>query len=95
MSLSNPASRDRATTKEKLISTLKTARNGNNVGVQVAKTVVKNEHPRFEKEFAVSRHQPFSETSNHIQCIKNADSVKNGEATQACWNAAADKVYLF
>ena len=37
---------------------------------------IKNKHPRFKKEFAVSRHQPFGKTSDYVRCIENADLAK-------------------
>ena len=30
---------------------------------------IKNKHPRFKKEFAVSRHQPFGKTSDYVACM--------------------------
>jgi hypothetical protein len=31
---------------------------------------IKNKHPRFEKEFAVSRHQPFGQAFDYISASK-------------------------
>ena len=36
----------------------------------------KNNHPRFKKEFAVSRHQPFGKTSDYTIAIRNANREK-------------------
>jgi len=38
---------------------------------------IRNKHPRFKKEFSVSRHQLFGKTFDYIMCIKNADIAKN------------------
>jgi hypothetical protein len=35
--------------------------------VKLKEAFIKNKHPRFEKEFAVSRHQPFGKTSDFIR----------------------------
>ena len=42
----------------------------------IRKAFIKNSHPRFKKEFAVSRHQPFGKASDYVRCIENADSAK-------------------
>ena len=56
---------------------------------------VKNKHPRFRKEFAVSRHQPFGKTSDYVQCIKNADSGKMAKLAKIVGMLLQTKVYLF
>jgi hypothetical protein len=33
-------------------------------------------HPRFKREFATSRNQPFEKTSNYLAAIQNADAPK-------------------
>ena len=43
---------------------------------KVQEAFVKNSHPRFKKEFASSRHQPFGITSDYIKGIENAASEK-------------------
>jgi hypothetical protein len=43
--------------------------------LQVSKlkeSFIKNKHPRFKKEFASSRHQPFGKTSDYVKSIENA-----------------------
>jgi ABC-type transport system involved in cytochrome c biogenesis ATPase subunit len=55
---------------------------------------IKNQHPRFKKEFAVSRHQPFGKTSTYIQCIKNADSAKMAKLIKVVGMLLQTKVYL-
>jgi hypothetical protein len=55
----------------------------------------RNKHPRFSKEFAVSRHQPFGKTSDFIDCIGNADHVKMAKLIKLVGTLLQTKVYLF
>ncbi len=56
---------------------------------------IKNEHPRFKKEFAVSRHQPFGKTSDYVACMVNADSAKLSKLIRLVGLLMQTKVYLF
>jgi hypothetical protein len=56
---------------------------------------IKNKHPRFKKESAVSRHHPFGKTSDFINCIENADSVKMAKLVKIVGLLLQTKVYLF
>jgi GNAT superfamily N-acetyltransferase len=56
---------------------------------------IRNKHPRFKKEFAVSRHQPFGKTSDYIACIENADHVKIAKLVKLVGMLLQTKVYLF
>ena len=56
---------------------------------------VKNSHPRFKKEFASSRHQPFGKTSDYIKGIENADSEKLARLIKIVGMLLQTKVYLF
>ena len=56
---------------------------------------IKNKHPRFKKEFAVSRHQPFGKTSDYVKCIENADSGKMAKLVKIVGMLLQTKVYLF
>lgn len=56
---------------------------------------IKNKHPRFEKEFAVSRHQPFGKTSDYVRCIENAGSEKMAKLVKLVGMLLQTKVYLF
>lgn len=49
--------------------------NSAEVGV-LKELFIENKHPRFKKEFAVSRHQPFGKTSDYVKSVENADSAK-------------------
>ena len=56
---------------------------------------IKNKHPRFKKEFAVSRHQPFGKTSDYVKCIKNADTLKIAKLVKLVGMLSQTKIYLF
>ncbi len=56
---------------------------------------IRNKHPRFKKEFAISRHQPFGKTSDYIACIKNVDHVKMAKLVKLVGMLLQTKVYLF
>ena len=62
---------------------------------KLKESLIKNKHPRFKKEFAVSRHQPFGKTSDYIACIKNADHVKMAKLVKLVGMLLQTKVYLF
>jgi hypothetical protein len=55
---------------------------------------VKNKHPRFEKEFAVSRHQPFGKTSDYVESIENANAEKMTKLVKLVGMLLQTKVYL-
>jgi hypothetical protein len=55
---------------------------------------IKNKHPRFKKEFAISRHQPFGKTSDYIESVKNADNVKIAKLIKLVGMLLQTKVYL-
>jgi len=56
---------------------------------------IKNKHPRFKKEFAVSRHQPFGKTSDYVACLENADLTKMAKLIKLVGMLLQTKVYLF
>ena len=58
---------------------------------KLKETFIRSNHPRFKREFAVSRHQPFGKTSDYITSIEIASSAKNGKVNQTCWNASSNK----
>jgi hypothetical protein len=61
----------------------------------IREAFVKNPHPRFKKEFASSRHQPFGVASAYVRCIRNADSVKMAKLIKIVGMLLQTKVYLF
>jgi len=56
---------------------------------------IKSKHPRFKKEFAISRHQPFGKTAEYIQNIRNADVPKIAKLVKLVGMLSQTKVYLF
>ena len=56
---------------------------------------IENKHPRFKKEFAVSRHQPYGKTSDYVKCIQNADSKKLAKLAKLVGMLLHTKTYLF
>jgi ABC-type ATPase with predicted acetyltransferase domain len=62
---------------------------------QLKNAFIKNKHPRFKKEFAVSRHQPFGKTSDYEKCIQNADLAKIAKLIKLVAMLLQSKVYLF
>jgi len=62
---------------------------------KVREAFVKNSHPRFKKEFATSRHQPFGKTFDYIKGIENAGSEKLARLIKIVGMLLQTKVYLF
>lgn len=58
-------------------------------------SLIKNKHPRFKKEFAVTRHQPYGKTSEYIQSIQNAEMPKIAKLIKLVGILSQTKVYLF
>jgi hypothetical protein len=61
----------------------------------IREAFVKNSHPRFKKEFASSRHQPFGLTSDYIKSIEDSDSAKLAKLIKLVGVLLQTKVYLF
>ena len=55
----------------------------------------KNTHPRFKKEFAASRHQPYGKTSTYKKNIENADPAKTAKLIKLASMLLQTKTYLF
>jgi hypothetical protein len=62
---------------------------------KLKETFLRSNHPRFKREFAVSRHQPFGKTSDYIKSIKEADSPKIAKLLKIVGMLLQTKVYLF
>ena len=62
---------------------------------RLKESFIKNKHPRFKKEFAVSRHQPFRKTSDYVKCIQNVDVPKIAKLVKLIGMLLQTKVYLF
>jgi GNAT superfamily N-acetyltransferase len=52
-------------------------------------------HPRFRKEFAISRHVPYGKTAEFKKCIAEADLPKLGRLLKIVGMLLQTKVYLF
>ncbi len=59
------------------------------------KSLIKNKHPRFKKEFARSGHQAYGKTSDYIQSIQNAEIPKIVKLIKLVGVLSQTKVYLF
>jgi hypothetical protein len=62
---------------------------------RLKESFIKSKHPRFKKEFASGRHQPFGKTSDYVKGIENADSAKLGKLIKIVGMLFQTKVYLF
>jgi ABC-type ATPase with predicted acetyltransferase domain len=62
---------------------------------KLKKSFIKNKHPRFKKEFAVNRRQPYGKTSEYIQSIQNAEMPKIAKLIKLVGILSQTKVYLF
>jgi hypothetical protein len=58
-------------------------------------SLIKNKHPRFRKEFAVSQHQPYGKTSDYVFSIQNAELPKIAKLIKLVGVLSQTKVYLF
>ncbi len=54
-----------------------------------------NKHPRFKKEVAASRHQPFGKTSDYLKYVEFADNTKISRLIKTLAMLSQTKVYLF
>jgi hypothetical protein len=62
---------------------------------RLKETFLRNNHPRFKREFAVSRHQPFGKTSDYVVSIQKADVPKIVKLVKLVGMLLQTKVYLF
>jgi ABC-type ATPase with predicted acetyltransferase domain len=56
---------------------------------------IANKHPRFKKEVAPSRHEPYGKTSEYLTYIQNADNNKLAKLIKILAMLSQTKVYLF
>jgi GNAT superfamily N-acetyltransferase len=56
---------------------------------------IANKHPRFKKEVASSRHEPYGKTADYLAYIQMADSVKMVRLIKVLAMLSQTKVYLF
>ena len=62
---------------------------------RIREALIQNKHPRFKKEFAVSRHQPFGKTSDYVACIEKADCERLAKLVKVVGMLLQTKAYLF
>ena len=62
---------------------------------ELKEAFIRNDHPRFRKEFAVSRHMPYGKTSDYVLSIQNADLLKMAKLIKLVGMLLQMKVYLF
>ena len=62
---------------------------------KLKESFMKNTHPRFKKEFAVSRHQPFGKTTDYVASIRTAGISKIGKLIKLVGLLRQTKIYLF
>ncbi|HLN89940.1 MAG TPA: hypothetical protein VK253_07730, partial [Candidatus Binatia bacterium] len=60
---------------------------------KVKETFLQSNHPRFKREFAISRHQPFGKTSDYITSIELADCAKMAKLIKLVGILLQAKVY--
>ena len=63
--------------------------------LKLKETFLRNTHPRFKREFAVSRHQPFGKTSDYYKSVQEADLPKIAKLLKIVGILLQTKVYLF
>jgi hypothetical protein len=56
---------------------------------------LKNSHPRFKKEFSVSRHQPFGKSADYAMAIQISTNSKIAKLIKIVGMLLQTKVYLF
>ena len=62
---------------------------------KLKETFLRSNHPRFKREFAVSRHQPFGKTSDYFKSVQDADLPKIAKLLKIVGMLLQTKVYLF
>ena len=62
---------------------------------KLKETFIRSNHPRFKREFAVSRHQPFGKTTDYQIAIQKADPTKLAKLVKLVGMLMQTKVYLF
>lgn len=61
---------------------------------EVRTAFLANKHPRFKKEVAPSRHEPYGKTSDYITYIQNADNPKLARLIKILAMLSQTKAYL-
>jgi ABC-type lipoprotein export system ATPase subunit len=56
---------------------------------------IASKHPRYKKEVAPSRHNPYGKTADYLRYVKSADNAKIGRLIKILAVLSQTKVYLF
>jgi ABC-type ATPase with predicted acetyltransferase domain len=62
---------------------------------KLKETFIMSNHPRFKREFAASRHQPYGKTTDYQFAIRKADPAKIAKLVKLVGMLMQTKVYLF
>lgn len=62
---------------------------------QIKDAFIANKHPRFKKEVASSRHQPYGKSTEYVSYVKTADNLKICRLIKVFSMLSQTKVYLF
>jgi ABC-type phosphate/phosphonate transport system ATPase subunit len=62
---------------------------------QLKTAFVASKHPRFKREVASSRHDPFGKTSDYVKYVQEADNLKLAKLIKILAMLSQTKVYLF
>jgi ABC-type ATPase with predicted acetyltransferase domain len=62
---------------------------------KLKETFIKSNHPKFKREFAGSRHQPFGKTNDYQIAIQKANPTKIAKLVKLVGVLMQTKVYLF
>jgi len=57
-------------------------------------TFIKNDHPRFRREFAANRHSPYGSASAYAEGVRNASSDRMTRLVKITGMLLQTKVYL-
>jgi ABC-type lipoprotein export system ATPase subunit/GNAT superfamily N-acetyltransferase len=62
---------------------------------ELKEAFVKNDHPRFRREFAANRHMPYGTAKAYAEGVKNADMERMAKLVKIVGMLLQTKVYLF
>ena len=62
---------------------------------KLKETFLQSNHPRFKREFAVSRHQPYGKTTDYQIAIQKSEPTKIAKLIKLVGMLMQTKVYLF
>ena len=58
-------------------------------------TFIKNDHPRFRREFAANRHMPYGTAAAYAEGVRNASMERVARLVKITGMLLQTKVYLF